>query len=173
MAIMYYETIAFDWKSRVVVDFNPRDYVFGEPDNPKCMVIDTRMRMLSKLSDLEKVGMDAAYRNYVAAFAELTNESPKCLPSQYSSCGFLPVGIEPEVFVDQLNMIRIVPGLVQLGLEYFLVSPLSPVSTAYKPMDKMASTHDVWVSKLEAAKVVHKPPHNITTLDLLEVILPL
>lgn len=171
--IPYNETVGFDWNTRIVAELSDNSkYVFGDPDDPNNCAIDSRLRLITKTSDLFKLGMFKAYRQYVAAFAELTNDNPQCLPARYSACGFLPVGVEPESYVNQINNQFIIPKLHEMGLEYFLLPPMSPVSTSYKPMDKMASTHDVWVGKMEAAKVVHKPIHNITTLDLLEVILP-
>ena len=80
--------------------------------------------------------------------------------------------MEPDYYAGAINHNYIIPRLVELGLEYFLIVPLSPVSSSYKPIGRMASQHDVWVNKLEAAKVIkNKSAHNITTLDLLEVIL--
>lgn len=167
----FYETVAFDWKTRLIVDIDKSRFSWTT-DTPEGRAIDSRLRLITKYTDILQAGDLQTYKNYVATFAEITNDNPKCLPSQYSSCGFLPVGVEPEYYAGRINHNYIIPKLVELGLEYFLIVPLSPVSSSYKPIGKMASQHDVWVNKMEAAKVIrNKPLHNITTLDLLEVIL--
>lgn len=167
----YYETKAFDWRTRLIVDIEKTRFNWTR-DSTEGRAMDSRLRIITKYTDIDAVGDLQAYKNYVAAFAEITNDSPKSLPSQYSSCGFLPVGVEPDYYAGAINHNYIIPRLVELGLEYFLIVPLSPVSSSYKPIGRMASQHDVWVNKLEAAKVIkNKSAHNITTLDLLEVIL--
>lgn len=110
------------------------------------------------------------YRNYVHAFCTMINLDRTCRPAYMTACGFLPIGIEPIFYSGIINKEVIIPALQKLDVDYFLLPPMSPVKSAYEQDSNATLTHDVWVNKLDAQKLVHKPPHNITALDVLEAI---
>lgn len=131
---------------------------------------DDRMEMLVLRNVVENVDPLMLYRTYVQSFCETINRNRNCKPAYMTACGFLPVGIEPLILCNRVNKEYIIPVLFEKGIEYFQLKPMSPVLSSYEPTSAMAVSHDIWINKLDAAKLVGKPPHNVTALDVLEVI---
>lgn len=153
--------IMVPWSTSIVIN----------PDEPDCKLIDSRLRLMMPLDTFNRIDLKKLYRNYIKTYCEIVNDNPNCVTAQYTACGFLPIGIEPECLCNYINNEVIIPKLREFNIEYFMIPPASPVWSAYKPIAEMAASYDIWVNKMEAAKVVHKPVHNISTLDLLEVLL--
>lgn len=168
MGIMYMDTEAYE-KSDIMVPWSTSIHI--NPDYPDCKLIDSRLRLMMPLVKFNKMDKKQLYKNYITTYCEIVNNNPTCVTAQYTACGFLPVGIEPECLCNYMNKDIILPNLRKFSIEYFMLPPASPVWTSYKPMAEMASSYDIWVNKMEASKVVHKPIHNISTIDLLEVLL--
>lgn len=131
---------------------------------------DDRMEMLVLRNVLENGDPIQLYRTYVRSFCETINRNRNCKPAYMTACGFLPIGVEPIVMCGHINKPLIVPILFERGIDYFQLKPMSPVLSSYEPTSAMAVSHDIWVNKLDAANLVGKPPHNVTALDVLEVI---
>lgn len=154
------------------VEFIPWDnrWKFGE-DADRQMLVDSRLYLISEKRRTLSVDPIILYKNYVSTFCEFTNLSDNTTPVVYAKCGFLPIGVEPECLCGLITYTCIVPKLQELGLEFFEMSPSSPLKYSYKPIGEMSTNRDIWISKLEAAKIVKKPVYNITSKDVLEVIL--
>lgn len=110
------------------------------------------------------------YKQYVRSFCELVNRDHSCRPSYMTACGFLPIGVEPTVMCGMINRDFLIPMLHDKDVEYFMLKPMSPVRSGYEPTGAMATSHDIWINKLDAAKLVSKPAHNISALDVLEAL---
>lgn len=129
---------------------------------------DERLDMVTPLnSNMEPL---ERYKTYVRSFCELTNTHPESRPAEMTACGFLPVGIEPVMFCGALNK-ELLQIFRTYDIEIFQLTPSSPTRRGYEPAGAMATSKDIWINKLEAAKFINKPVHNITALDVLEVLI--
>lgn len=136
--------------------------------NTEQWAYDDRMDMIIPRANLEyKILL---YKNYIKSFCETINMDHQCRPAYMTACGFLPVGVEPTVMCGMINKEFIIPMLRDAGIDYFLMKPTSPVKASYEPIGAMATSHDVWVNKMDLTALVNKPAHNITTLNVLEAL---
>lgn len=138
-------------------------------DTTRTYVYDARLDMVMPRANIAN-NISKLVRNYVTSFCELTNRNPSCRPGYMTACGFLPVGLEPTLLTGRLINSVIVEGLQELGVEFYYHKPMSPLNNGFEIANDSA-THDVWVNKMDAAKIVNKPIHNITALDVLEVLI--
>lgn len=136
--------------------------------NTEKYLYDDRMEM-AVLCTITSADPVKVYRTYVQSFCEMINRNRNCKPAYLTACGFLPIGVEPTILCGKINKDFIMPRLFEEGVDYFQLKPMSPVLASYQPTASMATSHDVWISKIDAAKIVKKPAHNITALDVLEV----
>lgn len=144
------------------------DYVELSKVNLDSYTYDDRMDMI--IPTFMKNNPIEVYKQYVRSFCELINRDHSCRPSYMPACGFLPVGVEPTMMCGMINRDFLIPMLHENDVTYFMLKPMSPVRSSYEPTGAMATSHDIWVNKLDAAKLVHKPAHNITALDVLEAL---
>ena len=140
----------------------------------------TEVRQLGKYEDRldmillpegQEMPYETLYVNYLKSFTTFLNDNPNSRPAYLSACGFIPIGIEPLFLCGRINSTMILPALRAKGIEYFQIRPMSPTRSSYVPSGPMAASHDIWVSKIDAEKVVKKSVWNITSLDLLEALL--
>ena len=157
-------------KVMLTPDILPTDEIIEVSKIKDRGVYDDRMEMVLTSNDIV-TNWVTYYKNYVKSFCDAINRNPNCRPSYLAECGFLPIGVEPVVMCGTVNSIILTNVLRECGIEFFQVKPMSPIRSSYTPVGQMASSHDIWISKLDAAKIVNKPVWNITASDVLEVFL--
>lgn len=139
-------------------------------DTANAYCYDARLDMIMPNKNIRGDTVRDIIFNYTKSFCTLVNMNPNCKPAYLTACGFLPIGIEPTVFTKMVTIPVIIPGLTELGVPFFYQKPMSPCDSRFELTNDSAS-HDIWVNKLDAAKIVNKPPHMITALDVLEVLM--
>lgn len=144
-------------------------------------------RTLRTQEDAEKYKLDARlnfvvpksleYRNeymlnYIEHLRHVVLQSKESTAWEgYLRCGMLPIGIEPTFWLHTWNPF-IKASLEELNVPYYEINISSPFNKRMEYQYKTFSTaKDIWVSKLDAAKIVNKEAHNIKTMDVLEVLL--
>lgn len=136
------------------------------------LVYDERLNMVipkTKIMDLSN-NLVALIKNYVQSFCTLTQEHINTRAGTMVSNGFLPVGLEPLFLRNAFNPEFIIPELEARHIPYYQLKASSPIDSRYESRNE-AGMHDIWVNKLDAAKIINKKPHQISTMDLLEELL--
>lgn len=134
-------------------------------------VCDDRLNVAVPAAVVTQENMIPLYKAYVKHFCAELNQSRGSRIKYLAECGFLPIGVEPNMFAGQINTRYLIPNLRRHAIPYFQMAPSSPVSMIFQSFTASTETRDIWVNKIDAAKVVKKPIHNITASDLLEVLL--
>ena len=142
----------------------------GELDFREEYLYDPRLKIAIPKAHIMQNNIPQLYANYLSTFCELVNRHGDSRPGMLTACGFLPVGVEPVALSGEINGQVIIPALEKHNIPYYFQKQMSPVSSKFERINE-ANGHDIWVSKLDAATVVNKPPHNIRVIDLLEAIL--
>jgi hypothetical protein len=99
------------------------------------------------------------YLNYLGMVKEIA------ATSKYAGIlelGFMPLIMPPSFFGDALHR-AILPNL---KIDYYTLRARSLAGNNY-----VSDFPDIWVHKLDAAKLVSKAPYAITVKDVLEVVL--
>ena len=129
--------------------------------------VDDGLRMVMPKKEFQK---EIVYLQYLQSFCKMLNDNPNGRPAYLADCGFIPIGVEPTVLCGQINSEIILPALRKYKVDYFFVQPMSPKFSTYRPQGVMAREQDVWVNKIDCAKLLGKQPHQVRVFDLLEVI---
>lgn len=149
----------------------PGTEVTAREFDTKYYACDDRLNVAVPFNIITGDNMLALYKAYVKFFCSELNASRNSRIKYLAECGFLPIGIEPNMFAGRINNPLLIPSLRKNGIPYFQMAPSSPVAMLFQSTVASTSTRDIWVNKIDAARVVNKPIHNITATDVLEVLL--
>lgn len=138
-----------------LVTSNFKTEIDEKPTFDSGFLLDERHLIYSKDNTLDIV----QYLNYIDLVRGIAQRSKK---EGLLTLGFLPLIMPPSFFKDKLHRM-IIP---KLKIQYFPVKSQSFLGTNYA-----ADFPDIWVSKLDAAKIVGKQPVAVTVRDVLGVTL--